>query len=190
MSRSNTRTLIGSLLAGSIGMLALLVLTVSCDSGKLGVVSKAEACTQSADQICLPDVSYVDTTGKVYTPKDLAGKVVVINFWATWCKPCLKEIPDFSRAFERYKDKGVVVLGILTSDDPDDSTLLNFQSDNDMSYPVVRANSDILVSYMYPDGLPTTFVFDRGGKQVFHHKGPLKESALAAVLEPLVQQQL
>lgn len=192
MSRTNTSTkaLIGVLLAGSVGVIIFLFVHLSDDPSKpISIGStKAAACTQG--QLCLPDVNYVDTTGRVYTPKDLAGKVVVINFWATWCRPCLKEIPDFSRAAERYQERGVVVLGILTSDDPDDDKLLNFQSDNDMTYPVVRANSDILVSYQYPDGLPTTFVFDRGGRQVFHHKGPLKESRLAEVLEPLVAQRL
>ena len=161
--------------------------TKSDDSGKTAATT-IDACDK--DELCLPDVNYVDTTGRAYTKKDLAGKVVVINFWATWCKPCLKEIPDFSRAYDRFKDKGVVVLGILTSDNPDDDQLLNFASDNDMTYPIVRANSDILVSYAYPDGLPTTFVFDRGGRQVYMHKGPLKESALAEVLNPLVGQKL
>lgn len=162
--------------------------TKSDDPGKAAATTTIDACAK--DELCLPDVSYVDTTGRAYTKKDLAGKVVVINFWATWCKPCLKEIPDFSRAYDRFKDKGVVVLGILTSDNPDDDQLLNFASDNDMTYPIVRANSDILVSYAYPEGLPTTFVFDRGGRQVYMHKGPLKESALAEVLNPLVGQKL
>ena len=185
---SSTNKTPRALLAGTVGVIALWILGAACDSGK--IIAKAEACTQGASQTCLPDVNYVDTTGKVYTPKDLAGKVVVVNFWATWCAPCLKEIPDFSRAFERFKDQGVVVLGILHSDNPTEAELLNFMSDNDMTYPVVRASSDILVSYMYPEGLPTTFVFDRGGKQVFEHRGPLEESALAAILVPLVKQQL
>lgn len=136
---------------------------------------------------CLPDVSYTDTSGKAYTPKDLAGKVVVINFWATWCKPCQKEIPDLSKVSERYKDKGVIVLGLMT-DNPDGQQLLNFQSDNDMTYPVVRVSSDILVSFNYPEQLPTTFVFDRSGTQVFTHIGALREDKLVELLEPLVAQ--
>lgn len=185
---TSTKALIGVLLAGSVGVIIFLFVHLSSDPSKpiaLGP-AKAEACTRG-QQNCLPDVSYVDTIGTAYTPKDLAGKVVVVNFWATWCKPCQKEIPDFSRAYEKYKDKGVVILGVLT-DSPDSQQLLNFQSDYDMTYPVVRANSDILVSYQYPDALPTTFVFDRGGKQAFWHRGPLRESQLAEVLDPLVAQ--
>lgn len=134
---------------------------------------------------CLPDVSFHDTDGKAYTLQDLTGKVVVVNFWATWCHPCQKEIPDLSKVSERYKDKGVLILGML-ADNPDDDKLLNFRSDNEMTYPVIRMNSDINVSYGYPDQLPTTYVFDRSGTQVFSHVGALREEKLVELLEPLV----
>src|SRR4029077_5453578 len=117
---------------------------------------KAEACQRGRDN-CLPDVKYVDTTGHAYSADSLTGKVVVVNFWATWCHPCQKEIPDLSHSYDKYKDKGVVFLGVMT-DQPSDADLLNFQSDYEMSYPVIRGNSDILVSYNYPQALPTTFV--------------------------------
>jgi len=147
---------------------------------------KAAACTHG-HQNCLPEVNYVDTTGTAYTAASLTGKVVVVNFWATWCRPCLKEIPDLSKVYEKHKGSGLVMLGVMT-DDPDHNTLLNFQSDNEMTYPVVRANSDILVSYSYPGALPTTFVYDRGGKQVFSHVGPLRVEQLDKILEPLLAQ--
>lgn len=185
---TSTKALIGVLLAGSVGVIIFLFVHLSSDPSKpISIGSaKAEACTKG--QHCLPDVTYVDTNGTAYTPKDLAGKVVVVNFWATWCKPCLKEIPDFSRTYDRYKDKGVVFLGILSSDNPDNGTLLNFQSDHDMSYPVIRSNSDIMVSYQYPENLPTTYVFDRGGKEVFKRVGAVSERTLSQLLEPLVAQ--
>src|SRR5439155_20911808 len=112
------------------------------------------ACTKGGGD-CLPDVKYLDTTGKTWVADQLLGKVVVVNFWATWCHPCQKEIPDLSKTYDKYKAQGVVFLGIMT-DQPSDSDLLNFASDYEMSYPVVRANSDILVSYNYPQALPTT----------------------------------
>ncbi len=187
VSTSN-KALIGLLLAGSVGVIIFLFVHLSSDPNKpISIGSKkAEACTKG-QRDCLPDVNYTDTAGKAYTPAELAGKVVIVNFWATWCKPCQNEIPDLSKMYAHYKDKGVVMLGVMT-DSPDNSQLLNFQSDFDMTYPVVRANSDILVSYSYPDALPTTFVFDRGGKQVYSHVGPLREETLKQILEPLVAQ--
>jgi thiol-disulfide isomerase/thioredoxin len=133
-------------------------------------------------------VSLVDTVGTAYTPQSLAGKVVIVNFWATWCKPCLKEIPDLSRVYEQYKDRGLVILGVLTKDDPDNQQLLNFQSDNMMSYPVVRYNSDILFSYGDPPVLPMTFIYDRRGKLVHRPRGTLHADQLVQLVEPLLAQ--
>ena len=185
---SSTKALIGLLLAGSVGVVIFLFVHLSSDPNRpISVGSKKAAACTKGQRDCLPDVNYIDTTGKAYTPAELAGKVVVVNFWATWCKPCQKEIPDLSKAYDKYKAQGLVMLGVM-SDTPDNNQLLNFQSDFEMSYPVVRSNSDILVSYSYPDALPTTFIFDRGGKQVFSHVGPLRQEKLEQVLAPLLAQ--
>ncbi len=161
----STKALIGILLAGTAGVIIFLFVHLSGDGGKIELGSKRASACAKGQEDCLPDLKYVDTQGKAYTAAELAGKVVVVNFWATWCHPCQKEIPDLSKLYEKYKDKGVVMLGVLT-DSPSDSDLLNFQSDYAMTYPVVRASSDILMSFHYPQALPTTFVFDRGGHQV------------------------
>ena len=185
---NSTKALIGLLLAGSVGVIIFLFVHLSSDPSKpISVGSKSAGACTKGQRDCLPDVTYTDTQGKAYTAQDLAGKVVVVNFWATWCKPCQKEIPDFSKAYTKFKEKGLVMLGVMT-DQPDHNQLLNFQSDFDMAYPVIRANSDILVSYNYPDALPTTYVFDRGGKQVFSHVGPLHVEKLESILSPLLAQ--
>jgi thiol-disulfide isomerase/thioredoxin len=189
--KSGNAALIGLLLAGTVGIIIFLFVHLSGDGGspRLGSQSASAAACKTGSDKCIPDVSYVDTTRTTYTPKTLAGKVVVINFWATWCKPCLHEIPDLSKVSEQYKDRGVVILGVLT-DTPDDSTLLNFQSDNDMSFPVVRANPDIMAAFQYPSSLPTTFIFDRGGRQAHVQVGAMRAEKLAQILEPLVNQQV
>ena len=186
-SGGGTKALIGLLLAGIAGMIIFLFVHVSKD-GKLrtGPTPVHAECTRG-QRGCLPEVNYVDTAGVAYNRESLAGKVVLVNFWATWCHPCQKEIPDLSKAYDKYKAKGVVFLGVMT-DSPDNHQLLNFQSDYDMTYPVVRANSDLMVSYHYPDALPTTFVFDRGGKQVFSRVGPVREGELDTLLGQLVAQ--
>ncbi len=186
----STKALIGILLAGTVGVLIFLFVHLSEDSNKIKIGSKpaAASCAGVGDD-CLPTLSYVDTTGKAHTAEDLKGKIVVINFWATWCGPCKKEIPDLSKLYRKYKDKGVVMLGVLTSDNPSDSDLLNFQSDFDMEFPVVRQSSDILVSFNYPQALPTTFLFDRQGRRVGQAKvGAINIDQFDAQLSQLVAQ--
>jgi thiol-disulfide isomerase/thioredoxin len=185
-----TKTLIGILLAGTAGLIALLFVQLSTTGSspiKLGTTA-AHACAKGQGS-CLPDLAFVDTTGRAYTAKELAGKVVIVNFWATWCGPCQKEIPALSKVYEQYKDKGVVMLGVLTNDNPSDSELLNFASDYNMSFPIVRYNRDILEGFNYPRALPTTFVYDRGGNQVGRpHVGGIDPDELSGELEELVAQ--
>jgi thiol-disulfide isomerase/thioredoxin len=183
----STKALLGILLAGTVGMVIFLFVHLSKD-GRIhpGPTTAHAECTKGQPD-CLPDVNYVDTAGVAYSHDSLAGKVVLVNFWATWCHPCQQEIPDLSKAYDKYKAKGVVFLGVLT-ENADSQQLLNFQSDHEMSYPIVRANSDLMVSYNYPDSLPTTVVFDRRGKQVFKHIGALRESDLDSLLGQLVAQ--
>lgn len=186
-SSSSTKALIGVLLAGMTGMIIFLFVYPSKNGGIRPGPPSAHAGCAKGQRDCLPDVNYIDTTGVAYKRESLAGKVVLVNFWATWCHPCQSEIPDLSKAYDKYKSKGVVFLGVMT-DSVDSQQLLNFQSDYEMTYPVVRANSDLNVAYNYPDALPTTFVFDRGGKQVYSHVGPLRERELDSLLDQLVAQ--
>ncbi|HET7501765.1 MAG TPA: hypothetical protein VFK02_12195, partial [Kofleriaceae bacterium] len=98
--------------------------------------------------------------------------------------------PDLSRVYDKYKAKGAVFLGVMgdMKDTPDNQLLLNFQSDHEMTYPVVRASSDVMASYNYPDAFPTTFVYDKTGKQVFSRVGQVRESEIDSLIAQLVAQ--
>ena len=114
-----------------------------------------------------------------------ASKVqpVIVDFWATWCGPCKKEIPAFNQVYLAYKAKGVEFLGVLYDNQVDDTGLLNFMSDHEMTYPVIRADRPVLEAYAYPRALPTTFIYDRKGKLLEMHRGPMSEASLRAQLD-------
>ena len=115
-SSNSTKALIGLLLAGTVGMVIFLFVHLSKDGGiRRGLTTAHAGCTKGQSD-CLPDVNYIDTTGVAYTRDALAGKVVLVNFWATWCHPCQKEIPDLSKAYDKYKAKGVVFLTVIWAD--------------------------------------------------------------------------
>ncbi len=167
--------------AALAGLLLLGLTAASCSTPE----AAAASCTKAAPD-CKPKVTFVDTAGHAYAPETLAGKVVVVNFWATWCKPCMAEIPAFSRVYSSYQgSKDVVMLGVMT-DNPDEMALLNFMSDHELLYPVVRADRDILMAFQYPEAIPTTFVYGRSGKLEVSHRGPMNDDELKPIIDKLL----
>ena len=149
-------------------------------------VSKTAEASCSSGKDCLPALTFEDIDKHKLSTESFKDKVVVVNFWATWCGPCKKEIPAFNRVYTQYKDKGVVMLGMLQDNQVDDVGLLNFMSDQELTYPVVRANTDILAAFEFPNALPTTFIYDKRGKVRLVHRGPLEERELSAKLDELL----
>ena len=164
-------------------VIASLVAVAAVLVAVLGACRSSEASCSTAHQ-CLPKVAYEDIINhEQFSPEALKGKVVVVNFWATWCGPCKKEIPAFNRVYAKYKDQGVVMLGVLNDHTVDNNGVLNFMSDNEFTYPVVTGDQNVLAAYHFPDALPTTFIYDRSGWIVTEHRGPMSEQQLAATLE-------
>jgi thiol-disulfide isomerase/thioredoxin len=116
------------------------------------------------------------------------GKVMVVNFWATWCPPCLKEIPDFVRLQTRYGDQGVVFVG-LAIDDKD--KVAGFVSKFGMNYPVLIAQKEGLNLARDAGNrlgaLPFTVIIDRHGRTARVELGELDENKLAPILDSLVR---
>jgi len=180
----STRTLIGGVLAVTAGIVIFLIVHMSTET-VVKVGPKLAAACGEHPETCFPRLTMMDTNGNAYPPDALAGKVVVVNFWATWCRPCQHEIPAFSKIYEQYKHRGVVMLGIMT-DDPDAETLLNFTSDHELLYPVVRSDQDIRIAFGDPAAIPTTVVFDQRGVERKRHRGPLDEKQLAEILDSIL----
>ncbi len=95
------------------------------------------------------------------TSADLEGKAVVVNFWASWCVPCVKEAPDLQEAYAKYSDQDVVVLGVNVQDSEKDA--LAFADKFDVTYPIVRDPNLTLYKEFGVRGLPETFFIDKNG---------------------------
>lgn len=128
----------------------------------------------------LPQVSTL--TGQPVDAAGLSGKVVVVNFWATWCVPCIQEIPSFNKLHQDLGPKGVVVLGI-SMDEGGASLVPPFLKKHPMNYTVALGSESISKQYSLGDLLPVTLVFDRTGKQVKRFEGFTSEADLQAAVQ-------
>lgn len=109
------------------------------------------------------DFTLTDLQGKNWHLRDLQGKVVLVNFWATWCPPCRKEMPDLDSLYNKYKDQGFVVLAIS---DEETAKVSPFIAEHKISYPVLLDPGDKVSNNFVVQGIPKTFVYDRSGKMV------------------------
>lgn len=110
-----------------------------------------------------------DINGKIVSTADWKGKVVILNFWATWCPPCREEIPELIRLQEKYKDKLLIVGASEDEDGP--QKVEQFVQQHGMNYPVVMATKELIDNYGGVPALPTSFVIDPQGRVVMKHTG-------------------
>ena len=107
------------------------------------------------------DFTLTDLQGKSWRLRDLRGKVVLVNFWATWCPPCRKEMPDLESLYSEFKAKGLVVLAIS---DEDAAKVQPFIAEKNYSFPVLLDTGRKVSDLFKLDGVPKTFIYDRSGK--------------------------
>jgi thiol-disulfide isomerase/thioredoxin len=173
--------------------LALALLTLPMLRGSRGggeSLAKAGSPAPSAEGSC-------DQTGKgtfdfvlkneFNQPVKLAeykGKVVIVNFWATWCGPCKTEIPDFVKLYAQYKDKGLVIVGISIDDSPEQ--LQSFMREYKMNYPVVQMRPEVEDAWGPFYGYPTSFVVARDGSICTKHIGPATREQFEAEIKALL----
>ena len=123
-----------------------------------------------------------DTQGKVHRLADYRGKWVLVNFWATWCPPCLDEIPDLVALHEAHRNKDLVVIGIAM-DYSDPQTVLQFAEQMFISYPIVLGDKAIAAQIGRLTGLPTTYLYGPDGKVAAVQVGPVTKEAIERFIE-------
>jgi peroxiredoxin len=123
-------------------------------------VSKIEADNERRQQA---DFTLTELGGKTWTLKEQRGKVVVLNFWATWCPPCRKEMPDLESLYQQFKEQGLVILAIS---DEDARKVRPFIAQQKVTYPILLDPGRKVNELFQIEGIPKTFVYDRNGKLV------------------------
>jgi thiol-disulfide isomerase/thioredoxin len=132
-----------------------------------------------------PDFTLMSLDGRPVKLSDYRGKVVVINFWATWCPPCRAEIPDLVAAQQHYRDRGVEILGIAL-DDEGREVVEPFVRDNGITYPVLIGDEAIMSLYGGISSIPTTFFLNRDGSIQRHYDRMLSRLEIDSALEEIL----
>ena len=117
-----------------------------------------------------PDFKLPTADGKTLKLSDYKGKAVIVDFWATWCPPCRKGIPDLIALKKKYGSKGFEVIGISVDQDTK-SDVVPFIKNQGINYPVVYADNNVVTQYGGIEAIPTSFVIDKQGKIVASYQG-------------------
>ena len=117
----------------------------------------------------LPVFSVKDTSGREISSATLKDKVVLVDFWATWCPPCRKEIPHFNQLYARYRDEGLMIVGLALDETEADVTRFNQQLP--IEYPVALASKEVQQQFGGIEVYPTAFLIDRHGRVIKTYLG-------------------
>jgi cytochrome c biogenesis protein CcmG/thiol:disulfide interchange protein DsbE len=131
------------------------------------------------------DFDLPDLNGKIVSLQDFEGKVLVINFWATWCPPCEEEMPKLNQLQQKYKKNDLVVIGIAL--DKDSLDLVEpFVRKKGIEYPILKGNEEILKNLRDFAGVPTTLIVDQNGDIKKKYDGSFDKDDLEKSLKELL----
>ena len=154
----------------------------------VGVRSGALAATEVGQSA--PSFKVVTLDGQTFDLSAQRGKVVIVSFWATWCPPCRKEMPELDAFYRRYHDKGLEVIGLSADRPHDRSDVVKVMQS--FSYPAAMLEEAKVNDFADPAALPTTYVIDPQGivRAIFTpDQKPVTQESLAAAVLPLLAQQ-
>jgi peroxiredoxin len=147
------------------------------------IAGTAPSCKTSHGKAQL-NMQLKDMNGATVNLADFKGKVILLNFWATWCGPCKVEIPEFIRAYEEHKNKGFVVLGVSIDDTADQ--LKKFAAQYKVNYPMLLNQDDVEEAFGPIYGVPVSFFIGRDGLICRKQMGEVKKEMLERELKSLL----
>jgi len=132
------------------------------------------------------DFSFKDITGKKVSLSDFKGKVILLDFWATWCVPCKQEIPGFIELQKKYGDRGLQIIGLSVDDSM--NMAKTYATQMKMNYPILLAEGkeDILKAYDPIPSIPVSIIIDRGGRIASRHLGIASMDVFEKEIVPLL----
>ncbi|WP_018131950.1 thiol-disulfide oxidoreductase ResA [Effusibacillus pohliae] len=134
-----------------------------------------------------PDFSLADLNGRTVSLHDLKGKVVLLNFWGSWCDPCREEMPALETAYKQYKDKGFTVVGVNIAESR--VTAKGFTDRFGVTFPVLLdSDRDVTLNRYKVGPIPTSFLIDKQGRVQEKFERPLTADLIASKVEPLLAQ--
>jgi cytochrome c biogenesis protein CcmG/thiol:disulfide interchange protein DsbE len=170
--------------AGFIFAFTCVLFTVACSSDRTPV--SAASVRKANQRKPAPDFTLKDADGKTVRLSDYKGKVVLLDFWATWCGPCKIEIPWFIELERKHKDRGFSVIGV-SMDEEGWEVVKPFVAKLGVNYRIVIGNDSMAQLYGGVEALPTTFLIDREGRIAATHVGLTSRKNFDEGVEELLQ---
>jgi cytochrome c biogenesis protein CcmG/thiol:disulfide interchange protein DsbE len=182
-------------IAAAVGALAVALFSVplmqgpdtepASTSASGSAAAGGSSCTEPEGKANF-DFMLKDMNGADVRLADYKGKVVLLNFWATWCGPCKVEIPEFVEVYQQYRGRGFEILGVLAQDDPSRDDLRSFTSAYKMTYPILRTNEEFENAHGPIWALPTSYIIDRSGSICTKHMGPVSRETVEREIKGLL----
>ncbi len=166
----------------------LLIVTVSLAALSAGIVAQQQKNVPNPfGNNALPEIILPDLSGRQRNISEWQGKVMIINFWATWCPPCLKEIPEFVELQHELGDKGLQFIGIAIEEK---APVEEFMNSTKINYPILIAkDTGVAISVKLGNiiqAVPYSVVIDRKGNIVHSHPGEFSKQQILGIVTPLL----